>query len=247
MLEKIRELLSANGTGPDGDVPTPEVVREAIDGTEAKLERARERLDEMNERHGRVLLHGSDDALDAHERKIELTEREIARLETVREELDVKLEEAKEAQETREDIAEADEAMEFYREGEELVEEYVEHSHRMVEICERLEEVDREFEKRAEALSRSPEHEARKAPGAELQDNSGRKAYELAEIPPTGPGAPMWNARPWREGPSRLKRPNKDGKPSSSQRPAGVYDGETGERIDGPSGTPRRGTVSEGI
>lgn len=247
MLETIRDLISSNGAGPDGEAPTPEAVREAISETEAELERARERLDELNERHGKVLLHGTDEALDDHERKIELTEREIARLETAREELDAKLEEAKEAQETRRAIARAEEAMELKREGGDLVEEYRRLSARMVEVCERLEEIDQEVERRQDAFKESPEHEwgDHRSPGLELADAGKTPAYERAEIPAAEPDGPHWNARGWRT-PTAMKRPNA-GQSSSSQRPAGVYHRKTGERIDGERSVTRRGTVSEGI
>lgn len=253
MLETIRDLLSSDGTGPDDSTPTPDAVREAIDETESELERARERLDELNDRHGEMLLHAGDEALDDHERKIELTEREVARLTSAKDALDEELEAARHRQKVASLQATLDEAQEANEEGEKLLAEFAKHAEELVAILDRIKELD--------SVVSAAEHEYQQAerevtrevdsPDGGFLGPARPNGYqappitESTEIPPVGPDAARWGSVRWRE--PRTGRTSTSPDSSDGQRPAGVYDAESGEPVDGDDVVPRRGTVSEGI
>lgn len=97
LLTKARELF----TGED-EPASSEALRETMRELREAVEERKTRLEELNREHGKMLLHGTDEAVAEHEALIRELEREIERLELAR---DQTLDEMRAAQ-TRERAAE---------------------------------------------------------------------------------------------------------------------------------------------
>lgn len=239
MFEALQNLL--NGTDDRDGPPTPDQVREAIETNEEHLEEARSRVQNLKEEHGDLLLTASDKEIEAHEEKIAKAERDVARGEAAAERLEERLEEAKEQQKVVELEEAAEESADARKEGAELLEEFEKHAGALVEILERIEELDqtissvqskfrhadREITKQVERAGdgdvdfRTPDR-----PNNMMEPGS---ITDVTVIPPVSPNAPSWGGVRWRNPKPRT--------PSSSdtdhdQRPPGVYD-DDGNLVDG--------------
>lgn len=241
MLERIRELIGAEDDTGEG-VPEPAEVKSAIRETEEELEAARGRLSKLNEEHGRVLLHGSDEDVDEHEAAIQKAEREVTRLEVAIPRLEDELEKAEEAAAEREKERKLARGVELSEEFGDLNDRYRELVAQIVPVVERMEEIEREVERLQDGVGTGPNREL-VPPGREAYHRN-QRPWRDNVIVPAGPESPRLRASRWR-------KPHKTPSRSSSSeedREVSVTDAETGEATLGVGRRGRRQrVVSEGI
>lgn len=241
MFERIRSLLRDGGEEEQG-VPKPAAVKEAIRETESELEVARERLSELQDQHGPMLLRGSDEEVDAHEAKIAETEREIARLEVALPRLEDELQKAEERAAEREKKRKLARGAQLKEEFAELNERYAELASEMVPVIERMAEIEREVEQLQKEAGSGPNREC-VPPGREAYHRNSRPWRDNVVVP-AGPESPALNAR-WHE---HRKSPSTASE-ASKKREVSISDAETGEPTRGVGSRGQRlgRVVSEGI
>lgn len=198
MLEKVREILASEDGGAERAIPEPAAVKEAIAETEAELEEARSRLSQLEDDHGRVLLHGTDEAVDAHEEKIASAERNVRRLEAALPPLRETLEEAGEAASERERKRKIDRAVELREEFQEANGRYWDLLEEIIPVIERMKEIDEEH--RRLDVSGAPNRENVR-PGADAYVGN-KRPWKANILVPAGPGSPYLNTTPFKGEPN---------------------------------------------
>lgn len=241
MFERIRQLIGAEDEGREV-VPEPAEVKSAIRETEDALEEARDRLSRLNDEHGRVLLHGTDEAGDEHEAAIRKAEREVKRLEVALPRLEDELDKAEERAAEREKERKLARGVELSEEFEELNGRYRELASEMVPVIERMEEIEREVEQLQKEAGSGPNREC-VPPGREAYHRNSRPWRDNVVVP-AGPDCPALNAR-WHE---PRKSPSTTSEPAE-EREASITDAKTGEPTRGVGSRGQRlsRVVSEGM